>query len=143
MAVTLSNEHDDVLGHAAFFDYPNLPQVDSAKWEEWLNCHYDATHCKSLNTLFMHYFVAKPEYSHGCAREIIRTMFNAVPELHSCLLVVPVGVFPGTVLYISNATHSFFKSFISFTLLRLLKYAFHCTANDIIRAILKTNLSVA
>ena len=95
MAVTLSNEHDEVLGHAAFFDYPNIAGVDSAAWEEWLNTYYDAGHCKSLNTLFMHYFVAKPEYSHGCAREIIRTMFNAVPELHSCFIVVPVGVSPG------------------------------------------------
>jgi len=25
----------------AFFDYPNLPSVDQAKWEEWLHETYD------------------------------------------------------------------------------------------------------
>lgn len=43
----------------------------------------------------MHYFVAKPEYAHGCAREIIRTAFNAVPDLHYLYLVVPMGAYPG------------------------------------------------
>ena len=95
LAVTLSNDRDEVLGHAAFFDYPNLAQVDSAKWEEWLLKHYDMQKSTPLNTLFMHYFVARTEYSHGCAKEIIRTMFNAVPDLHYCFLVVPTGVFPG------------------------------------------------
>ena len=95
LAVTLSNDHDEVLGHAAFFDYPNLNNVDAAQWEGWLNEHYDAGKSTPLNTLYMHYFVAKPEYSHGCAREIVRTMFNAVADLHYCYLVVPTGVFPG------------------------------------------------
>ena len=95
LAVTLSNDKDEVLGHAAFFDYPNLPEVDSAKWEGWLSEHYNTEECTPLNTLFMHYFVAKPEYSHGAAKEIIRTMFNAVPDLHYCFLMVPTGVFPG------------------------------------------------
>ncbi len=95
LAVTLSNDKDEVLGHAAFFDYPNLPEVDSAKWEEWLAEHYDTGMCTALNTLFIHYFVAKPDYSHGAAKEIVRTMFNAVPDLHYCFLVVPTGVFPG------------------------------------------------
>ena len=29
----------------------------------------------------MHFFVAKLEYTIGCASEIVRTVFNAVPEL--------------------------------------------------------------
>ena len=95
LAVTLSNDKDEVLGHAAFFDYPNVGEVDQAEWQDWLNKYYDCGQCNPLNTLFMHFFVAKPEYSHGCAREIVRTMYNAVPELHYCFLVVPTGVFPG------------------------------------------------
>ena len=95
LAVTLSNDQDELLGHAAFFDYPNLPDVDQAEWEKWMADNYGFQKCNALNSLFMHYFVAKQEYSHGCAREIVRTMFNAVPDLHYCFLVVPTGVFPG------------------------------------------------
>ena len=95
LAVTLCNSDEDVLGHAAFFDYPNLPGVDPADWESWLNDTYDCDKCTAINTLFLHYFVAKPEYSHGCAAEIIRTVYNAIPELHYCYLVVPTGVYPG------------------------------------------------
>ncbi|KAK2147282.1 hypothetical protein LSH36_561g01009 [Paralvinella palmiformis] len=94
LAVTLSNDKDQVLGHAAFLDYPNLANVDQAFWEKWLCQYYDCKKCNAMNSLFMHYFVAKQEYSHGCAKEIIRTMFNAVPELHYCFLIVPKGVFP-------------------------------------------------
>ena len=95
LAVTLSNDRDDVLGHAAFFDYPNVPGVEPSNWEEWLSKYYDTKKCNAMNTLFMHFFVARPEYSHGCANEIVRTMFNAVPDLHYCFLVVPTGVYPG------------------------------------------------
>ena len=100
LAVTLSNDKDEVLGHAAFFDYPNIEGVDAAEWESWMAESYDTPKCTALNTLFMHYFVAKPEYSHGCASEIIRTMFNAVPELHYCFVVVPTGVYPGILFFL-------------------------------------------
>ena len=99
LAVTLCNEKEEILGHAAFFDYPNIPNVDPAKWEEWMADNYNGAKCTALNTLFMHYFVAKKEYSHGCAREIIRTAFNAIPDLHYLFLVVPMGTYPGE-LYI-------------------------------------------
>ena len=54
----------------------------------------------SLNTLFLHYFVAKKEYAMGCAQEIIRTAFNAVPDLHFLFLSVPVGTFPGKISFL-------------------------------------------
>ena len=100
--MTLSNDQDEVLGHAAFFDYPNTPGVDPAEWEEWLHKNPGTRKCNALNTLFMHYFVAKPEYSKGCAAEIIRTVFNAVPDLHYCFLVAPNGVFPGMTYSLSK-----------------------------------------
>ena len=95
LAVTLVNEREELLGHAAFFDYPNSENVDEAAWESWLNESYDCKKCTPLNTLFLHYFVALPEYSHGCAKEIIRTLFNSAPGIHYCFLLVPTGVFPG------------------------------------------------
>ncbi|XP_067845502.1 cilia- and flagella-associated protein 61 isoform X2 [Heptranchias perlo] len=41
-----------------------------------------------LNTLFLHLFVAKPDYAIGCAKEIVRTVFNAVRELHYLILSI-------------------------------------------------------
>jgi len=95
LAVTLCNDKEEILGHAAFFDYPNIDDVDSATWEDWFHKHYDDPKINSLNSLYMHYFVAKSEYSSGCAKEIIRTAFNAVPDLHYLFLNVPMGTYPG------------------------------------------------
>uniref|UniRef100_A0A7M4EV36 Cilia and flagella associated protein 61 n=1 Tax=Crocodylus porosus TaxID=8502 RepID=A0A7M4EV36_CROPO len=89
LAVTLSNENNKVLAHAAFFDYPNWNIVDQADWEPFLHQNYNNSKCTPLNTLFMHLFVAKEEYAVGCCQEIIRTVFNAVPELHFILLFIP------------------------------------------------------
>ncbi|XP_038072321.1 cilia- and flagella-associated protein 61-like [Patiria miniata] len=94
LAVTLNNDKEQILAHSAFFDYPNVPDVDPAKWQEWLNAYFDCQKCTPLNTLFMHYFAAKQEFSHGSAREIIRTVFNAVPDVHFLYLVVPSGIYP-------------------------------------------------
>ncbi|XP_071962157.1 cilia- and flagella-associated protein 61-like [Antedon mediterranea] len=98
LAVTLNNEREEVLAHAAFFDYPNLPDVDQSKWQQWLNAEYDTEKATPLNTLFMHYFVSKGDFSHGSAKEIIRTVFNAVPDIHFIFLVVPGGVYPDLAL---------------------------------------------
>lgn len=98
LAVTLCNDRDEILGHAAFFDYPNVQDVDQADWQTWLNTYYDTSKCTPLNSLFLHYFVAKKEYAHGCAREIVRTAFNAVPDVHFLFLAVPVGSFPDSYL---------------------------------------------
>ncbi|KAL9958773.1 hypothetical protein ACROYT_G035833 [Oculina patagonica] len=98
LAVTLVNANNEVMGHAAFFDYPNLPSVDPGKWEEWFHSKYDCKKCNPLNTLFMNYFVAKSDFAYGCATEIIRTVFNAVPFLHYIFLVVPRGVETGSTL---------------------------------------------
>ncbi|XP_053397247.1 cilia- and flagella-associated protein 61-like [Mercenaria mercenaria] len=98
LAVTLCNDKDEILGHAAFFDYPNVADVDQADWQTWLNTYYDTTKSTPLNSLFLHYFVAKKEYAHGCAREIVRTAFNAVPDAHFLYLAVPVGSYPESFL---------------------------------------------
>ena len=95
LAVTLCNDKDEILGHAAFFDYPNVADVDQAGWQDWLNKYYDTKKSTPLNTLFLHYFVAKKDYASGCAREIVRTAFNAVPDIHFLYMVVPLGAFPG------------------------------------------------
>ncbi|XP_076099520.1 cilia- and flagella-associated protein 61-like isoform X2 [Mytilus galloprovincialis] len=94
LAVTLCNDKEEILGHAAFFDYPNIEGVDPSTWEEWFHKMFDTPKTSALNSLYMHYFVAKKEYASGCAREIIRTAFNAVPDLHYLFLNVPMKAYP-------------------------------------------------
>ncbi|XP_074844491.1 cilia- and flagella-associated protein 61 [Carettochelys insculpta] len=89
LAVTLSNEKNEVIAHAAFLDYPNWNVVDQAEWESFLHENYSNKKCTPLNTLFMHLFVANDEYVVGSTQEIIRTVFNAVPEVHFILFFVP------------------------------------------------------
>jgi hypothetical protein len=93
--VTLTNDKDEIMANAAFFDYPNFETVLQSQWEDWMPNYYSSNQCNSLNSLFLHYFVARADYAQGCAREIIRTAFNAVPDLHYIFLCVPSGVFPG------------------------------------------------
>lgn len=92
LAITLSNEQDELLAHGAFLDYPNVADIDPADWLDWLTTYFTANRLTPVNTLFMHYFVSKPDYAHGCACEVIRTMFNAIPDVHYCVLAVPAGV---------------------------------------------------
>ncbi|XP_033873801.3 cilia- and flagella-associated protein 61 [Acipenser ruthenus] len=89
LTVTLTNGRNEVVAHAAFVDYPNLDNVDQTCWESWLHSNYHSEKCTPLNTLFMHLFVALPDYYIGGAKEIIRTVFNAVPELYYIFLFVP------------------------------------------------------
>lgn len=111
LAVTLVNANNEVMGHAAFFDYPNLPHVDQSKWEEWMYPKFNCDKCNPLNTLFMNYFVSKSDFAHGCATEIIRTVFNAVPFLHYIFLVVPQGAETGSTLSELFAPVAFKESF--------------------------------
>ncbi|XP_075059935.1 cilia- and flagella-associated protein 61 [Mixophyes fleayi] len=90
LAVTISNEKNVVMAHAAFLDYPGWDVVDQAAWAEWMHTNYeDSSKCTPLNTLFLHLFVAKDEFSLQSIQEIIRTVFSAVVDLHHICLITP------------------------------------------------------
>ncbi|KAM7061432.1 cilia- and flagella-associated protein 61 [Acridotheres tristis] len=89
LALTLCNEKNEVLAHAAFLDYPNWNLTDQAEWEPFLHRNYTNNKCTPLNTLFVHLFVAKEEYAAGCSQEIVRSAFILLPELQFILLFVP------------------------------------------------------
>lgn len=72
-----------------------IPQSD---WETWSKKHYASNKFSSMNTLFMHFFVAHSEYSISSAQEIIKSAFKAVPECHYIVLCVPVNSVPDTTL---------------------------------------------
>ncbi|NXU43844.1 CFA61 protein, partial [Drymodes brunneopygia] len=89
LALTLCNEKNEVIAHAAFLDYPNWNLTDQADWEPFLHENYTDNKCTPLNTLFMHLFVAKEEYAAGCSQEIVRRAFLLLPELQFIILCIP------------------------------------------------------
>ncbi|KAJ6661329.1 hypothetical protein lerEdw1_014957 [Lerista edwardsae] len=89
LAVTLTNQKNVAVAHAAFLDYPNWNIVDQAHWETYLEKNYDVNNCTPLNTLFVHLFVASDECAVDSSHEIMKTVFQTVPELHFILLFMP------------------------------------------------------
>ncbi|XP_030303596.1 cilia- and flagella-associated protein 61 [Calypte anna] len=89
LALTLCNEKNEVIASAVFLDYPNWDLTDQSDWESFLHENYDNDKWTPLNTLFMHLFVAKEEYTAGCSQEIVRRAFITVPELQFILLFIP------------------------------------------------------
>ncbi|XP_038661884.1 cilia- and flagella-associated protein 61 isoform X1 [Scyliorhinus canicula] len=88
LSVTVENEKNEVMAHAALLDYPNVEEIEQNNWEPWLHTYGPSSKCTPLNTLFMHLLVAKPEVAGGCAKEIVRSVFNAIRELHFIILAV-------------------------------------------------------
>ncbi|XP_034436485.1 cilia- and flagella-associated protein 61 [Hippoglossus hippoglossus] len=89
LAVTLTNEKDDILAHASFLDHPVGDLVDQAHWECFLQKHFSAENCTPQNTLFLHLFVAQRNFSTASVKEIMRAVFNAITELEYICLVTP------------------------------------------------------
>ncbi|NXG17049.1 CFA61 protein, partial [Grallaria varia] len=89
LALTLCNEKNEVIAHAAFLDYPNWNITDQADWEPFLHKNYTNHKCTPLNTLFVHLFVAKEEYAARCSQETMRRAFVSLPELQFILLFIP------------------------------------------------------
>ncbi|XP_057303252.1 cilia- and flagella-associated protein 61-like isoform X1 [Hydractinia symbiolongicarpus] len=92
LAVTLTDDTNAVVGHAAFYDQPNWNVSNDRHWMCWLKENFNITTCDPVNSLFMHYYVSKEEYSEGVINEIIRTIFYAVPLLHFVILIAPVSL---------------------------------------------------
>ncbi|XP_060947391.1 cilia- and flagella-associated protein 61 [Limanda limanda] len=89
LAVTLTNERDEILAHASFLDHPVGDLVDQAHWEGFLQEHFSTENCTPHNTLFLHLFVAQRNFSTASVKEIMRAVFNAITELEYICLVTP------------------------------------------------------
>lgn len=98
LAITLHNDKEEIMAQATFVDYPNWNVAKQDNWVSVMRELDSEIPCTPLNTLFMHLFVAVDEYSVGCCKEIIRTVFRAVPELHFIFLVVPSYMSLGSTL---------------------------------------------
>uniref|UniRef100_A0A286XCY1 Cilia- and flagella-associated protein 61 N-terminal domain-containing protein n=1 Tax=Cavia porcellus TaxID=10141 RepID=A0A286XCY1_CAVPO len=89
LAITLCNDREEIMAQATFLDYPNWNVATPEAWPSVFRELDSDIPCTPLNTLFLHLFVAVNEYSVGCCKEIIRTVFKAVPDLHFIFLIVP------------------------------------------------------
>uniref|UniRef100_A0A452VLG2 Cilia and flagella associated protein 61 n=1 Tax=Ursus maritimus TaxID=29073 RepID=A0A452VLG2_URSMA len=98
LAVTLCNDKEEIMAQATFVDYPNWNVSNQDSWVSVFRDLDSEIPCTPLNTLFLHLFVAVDEYSVGCCKEIIRTVFKAVPELHFIFLIVPSYMSLGSTL---------------------------------------------
>ncbi|XP_024146468.1 cilia- and flagella-associated protein 61 isoform X2 [Oryzias melastigma] len=72
-----------------FFDYPVGDLVDQAQWECFLHKHFISNQCTSLNTLFLHLFVAREGFATTAIYKIMRTAFQDTPEVKYICLVSP------------------------------------------------------
>ncbi len=95
LSITLEDQNtNEILAIGCFNDYPNVYGVSPKNWEEWLNSTYSANKNNSLNTLFMHFFVTRKDFSIACANELIKSAFKAVAECHYILLCMPHNIPP-------------------------------------------------
>ncbi|XP_007191950.2 cilia- and flagella-associated protein 61 isoform X2 [Balaenoptera acutorostrata] len=98
LAITLHNDQEEIMAQATFLDYPNWNVAPQDDWVSVFRELDSEIPCTPLNTLFMHLFVAVDEYSVGCCKEIIRTVFETVPDLHFTFLIVPSYMSLGSTL---------------------------------------------
>lgn len=90
LSISVVDQDGVVVGHASFFDYPNVEGVRSSAWQEWMAAYYD-TDVLPVNSLFLRLLVAVPGSSPAVLRELLHTVFVAVPSLQYCALPVPAG----------------------------------------------------
>ncbi|RVE56093.1 hypothetical protein OJAV_G00232720 [Oryzias javanicus] len=89
LAVTVVNEREEILAHAALVDHPIGGLVDPAQWECFLHKHFISNQCTPLNTLFLHLFVAREGFATTAIHKIMRAAFQDAPEVKYICLVSP------------------------------------------------------
>ncbi|GAB1605044.1 cilia- and flagella-associated protein 61-like isoform X1 [Argonauta hians] len=85
-SICMIDEEETLYGHSSFFDFPQIKDIDQATWEDWMQ-ELPGTNCTPLNSLFLGLFVANPDYIRSCIREMLHTLFIALPDIHYCIWV--------------------------------------------------------
>ena len=95
LGITAVDESGQVVGYAAFYDYPALtPEVDPAKWPDWLHQSFGHPEYTPANTTWLAFFVADPLSEHEVAESMLRTAFTTLPEVDRVLLALPADARP-------------------------------------------------
>jgi len=68
LGITAVDERGQVVGYAAFYDYPALtPEADPASWPDWLHRAFGHPEHTAANTAWLTFFVADPLSEHEVA----------------------------------------------------------------------------
>ena len=68
LGITAVDERGQVVGYAAFYDYPALtPEADPATWPDWLHRAFGHPEHTAANTAWLAFFVADPLSEHEVA----------------------------------------------------------------------------
>ncbi|XP_063727763.1 cilia- and flagella-associated protein 61-like isoform X1 [Symsagittifera roscoffensis] len=94
-SVTLIDSSDEVIGFAAFSDCPPpSARMTSSNWPTQMAQELSLENFTSLNTMFLHLFVAKTDFAVGCIQEIVKAVFASVPDCAQIVLSVPNSSHP-------------------------------------------------
>lgn len=95
LGITAVDEQGQVVGYAAFYDYPALtPEADAATWPEWLHRTFGHPEYTAANTAWLAFFVADPLSANEVAESMLRTAFTTLPDVDCLLFALPEGVKP-------------------------------------------------
>ena len=95
LGITAVDESGQVVGYAAFYDYPALtPEADPATWPDWLHRAFGHPEHTAANTAWLTFFVADPLSEHEVAESMLRTAFTTLPDVDCVLLALPADARP-------------------------------------------------
>ena len=95
LGITAVDEQGQVVGYAAFYDYPALtPEADAATWPEWLHRTFGHPEYTAANTAWLAFFVADPLSANEVAESMLRTAFTTLPDVDCLLFALPPDVRP-------------------------------------------------
>uniref|UniRef100_A0A7S4G2C3 Cilia- and flagella-associated protein 61 N-terminal domain-containing protein n=1 Tax=Eutreptiella gymnastica TaxID=73025 RepID=A0A7S4G2C3_9EUGL len=88
-SVTATNADGDMLGFAAFSDFPCLtPQIPSDTWINFVYLHYKTENIHANNTLWLVFFAAKPEVADDVINNIFATLYSTLPDTDHVLFAL-------------------------------------------------------
>ena len=95
LGITAVDENGNVVGYAAFYDYPALqPSVDAAAWPKWLHDNFGHPEYTSATAAWLAFLVADPLCQNEVAESILRTAFTTLSDADAILFALPEDVRP-------------------------------------------------
>ena len=80
LGITAVDERGQVVGYAAFYDYPALtPEADPASWPDWLHRAFGHPEHTAANTAWLTFFVADPLSEHEVAEGMLTLPLPLTP----------------------------------------------------------------
>ncbi|VVD05040.1 unnamed protein product [Leptidea sinapis] len=75
LAICQLDQNKEIVGFAAAKDYPQIPSVNPAAWEDFVWMKYKTTEMNARNTLFLHLLCWNPAYARDVVDAMLRSLF--------------------------------------------------------------------